>query len=127
MPKNDDKAPDLRAELRQALLNLGVRDAIRETINGQEVELRPPTVKERGKMLKACGITGPGNDPDFGKMQAYALMLAAHHPQTGQRIFADTDLDALMDVAAGSELDELGAKALRFLNIDSDADEAKND
>lgn len=87
-----------------------------------EIEVRQPTVGQRSAILKAGGDR---ESPDMGRMLAVATVRCSFVPGSGERVFDDADVDALLDQPCGGSADELGSAVLRLLNV-SPEDARKN-
>lgn len=88
-------------------------------VEGAKFEVRKPSVRERATILKAAGIVaGKASSAEIDKLQAMAVINCVYDPETGERVFTDADLNALLDAESGSYVDVLGEHALHFLNVE---------
>lgn len=117
-----------RKELRDFLISAG--KPLPEVFDAGEmkVEIRTVSVGQRGIILQKAGaLTGDPGKQDLGKLQAYATVYSAFHPETGEALFDETDVAMLEGCPTGSVLANLGEACMKRLNVESDRDAAKND
>jgi len=94
--------------------------------DGEKFEIRQPSVGQRGKILQASKVqTGDVEKMDFAKLQAVAVICCTYVPGTNEQVFEEADLDALMELPAGSFVDEFSQVALRLMNVEAEV-AAKN-
>lgn len=80
-------------------------------LDGQTVEVRVMSVKERRDMLAAAN-DDEGNH-DAAAFEAAAVIACTYDPETGRRVFEETDKEALTELPS-NVLDELAEPALRL-------------
>lgn len=111
----------MRAELRSlALSNRAAPKKIVE-FEGQKFEIRKPTYRDRADILRLSKVTsGDAEKIDLALLQAQALVRCAFHPESGERVFDDADVDVILAKPAG-ELDILTDAAVEMLSVDKGA------
>jgi hypothetical protein len=115
-----------RDEIRKA--TLGRSRKLRSkvvNVDGVEIEVRQPTVRGRSEIMRRAKAMGGDTDRvDIGEMQVTAMIECCYVPGTSDRVFGDTDRDALLDAPSGA-YDELATVAMELMNVDRE-DVAKN-
>ena len=96
----------------------------RETVevDGVEFELRAPSVKERGDLFKAAGITQMQEKDairhaDIAELQATAVISLTYVPGTDDKVFDPSDKATFLSMPAGGVFDTLAEVAIRMLNV----------
>ena len=84
-------------------------------IDGEEFEIRQPSVKERMDIFNHSSKDGGVNALDF---QLWSVIRTCYVPGTNERVFEDSDYSVLADQPAGSFLDKLGEAAMTMLNLE---------
>ena len=80
-----------------------------------KVEVRQPTVKERNKLVAACkDENGVLNEMEF---IIQAALRFTHDPESGERLYALSDYDALADQPSGGFVDQFGEEAIKLLTL----------
>jgi len=133
--------------------DMSLRDQIRSTTlgakrefaseiveaEGEEFEVRQPTVGERGRIYqKALPDTisedvdnkeemtrGLMSKVDISSLQIWAVIHCTYVPETDEKVFEPSDFEALSELPAGTFLDELAPAAMSLLNVKPKED-AKN-
>ena len=100
------------------------------TVNGSEVELRQPTIKERSALRKRCMSVDEEGKPDLDVFEflIWAVIGYTYVPGTDEKVFSEEDYEALIELPAGGWFDELSEKAADLTNVDakkSDKDSSK--
>ena len=91
------------------------------TVNGVEIEVRQPSIRERARILKASKAqTGDQEKIDLGELFVTAAIACCYDPGTSQKVFTDADRESLMEQPSGSFVDDLGAVALKLMNVDEE-------
>lgn len=92
---------------------------------GEEYFVKPITVAQRGRILKAAGFDtqNPGA-LDLARLQTTAVIELVVD-DSGKRVFEDGDLEALLESPCGGVIDVLGPLAMEQLNVTVEA-AAKN-
>lgn len=91
-----------------------------------EVEVRAPSVRARGAILRKAGMLAtekPGGEAKqllVEHMQVEAVLQLSYVPGTNQRIFEETDREAMLEWPAGGFVDQLAEVALPMLNVADD-------
>lgn len=95
---------------------------------GQTYEVRAPTVKQRSEILERAGVLDEkkAKKTDTGRMQVVAVVSCTFDPESGERVFENADIEALLEDPAGGIVDALSVPAIAFLNASNDKDAAKN-
>lgn len=91
------------------------------TIDGNDFEVRSPSVKQRAAIFKMAGVSDKDKQPDIAALQAAAVIELTYVPGTEERVFSDKDYAAIYDSPAGSWVDELAEVAMGTLNVKKDA------
>lgn len=79
------------------------RTEIVRTEDGTEIEVRELTVSQRNRIAKACTKRdGDGMDYDVGKDGLLTVIESAHLPGTGERLFDESDIEALESMPGSS-------------------------
>lgn len=89
----------------------------RVEINGAEVELRQPSIKDRREILNKC-MNGDGT-VDMMEFQIRSIMHCARDPETGGMVFEEEDYDVIMSNPTHSWVDELGQAVQEVMNVDT--------
>ena len=105
-------------ETRTALLNGYVRkNKLYTTEDGVSIEIKQPTVGQRGRMLAAGGLSGKTSDVnDIGGMQVAAVIECCYHPGSGKRLFDWTDEDLIRELPTTSWFDEVANIAMGMMS-----------
>jgi hypothetical protein len=88
-----------------------------------EVEVRAPSVRARGAILRKAGMLAaekPGGDEKqllVEHMQVEAVLQLSFIPGTNQRVFEEADREAMLEQPAGGFVDQLAEVALPMLNV----------
>ena len=96
--------------------------------NGDEFEIRQPSVSVRSKILKKSSLSDDIDDlgkVEFDKMQIYAVIYCTFIPGTDELVFDESDIPSLREQPTGSFVDEFAAVAMKLMNVKPEAD-AKN-
>jgi len=112
------KEQSLRDRLRAKTLGAGGKrkEEIVE-IDGETFIVRQPTVAQRSDILKRSKAnTGDTERVDIGEMQVWAVIHCTYTPE-GEQVFEEADYDALKNQPTGGFVDQLGAAALRLMNV----------
>lgn len=96
-------------------------------INGEEFEVRQPSVKDRGQLMNKAGVTSTENvdDMDYASLQAYAVIYCTFVPGTNEKVFSDEDYETLLNSPSGTWVDELSRPIMELMNVQPEED-AKN-
>lgn len=117
----------MRSELRKKAL--GSRPVVKEIVevDGTKYEVRKPTYAARSTIFAGAKLTsGDAEKIDLGRFQALAIVHCVHDPETGEKVFEAADVDAILELPAGS-LDALSDCAIKLLNVDKAAIEGKSE
>jgi hypothetical protein len=91
------------------------------TVDGVTYYVKPATVRERGEILRRGGIRpvegGSAEIRDLAAFQTCAVCLLACD-ENGNRVFDDTDFDALLGEEVGGIVDQLAGAATSQINVD---------
>ena len=92
-------------------------------VGGQKIEIRQLTVGDRNGLLEKCK-----NDKgvDGLKLQVYAVIMTAHDPESGEKIFSPSDFDSLVAQPSGGFVDTVSNVAFRVLGISGEEETEKN-
>lgn len=112
-------------------------------VNDIKVEVRQPSVSERGKIMKRSrdsekvetaakgkkakdvGAEDVLSSLDYGKMQAWATIYCSYVPETDEKVYEEQDFEALLNRPAGGFVDKLSTAAMNLMNVQAEED-AKN-
>ena len=91
------------------------------TEDGIDIEIRQPTVGQRGRMLKAAGISASQTDiKDIVAMQVAAIVECTYVPG-GERLFDWNDEEVLAGLPTNSWFDEVANMAMETMNVEGPA------
>lgn len=110
-------------ETRTALLSGYVRKTkLLTTETGVSIELREPTVAQRGRMLSAGGVSAANADiTDIAAMQISAVIECSYHPGSGKRLFNNIDEEAIAALPTASWFDDVANAAMALMSEEPDA------
>lgn len=92
------------------------------TIEGQDFEVKQPSLKERGEFRKkAMKISEDGTDFDIFEFQINAVMALTFVPGTEEKVFDSADRESFESAPCGGWFDKLAAVASELCNV-KDAD-----
>lgn len=92
---------------------------------GVTILVKSMTGAERGRMIDA--MTNKNGQIDVGRAFTDVLIFTAHDPETGERIFAETDRD-LLNEKSGSAIQRASEVGMRLSGLMPDSiDEAGKD
>lgn len=129
------------SSLRDSLRSAGLKSRPAKSqivkFDGNEYEVRAPSVRQRGQILVKAGIAASAapdksgkpaepKAPDMARLQVVAVIASTYAPGTDERVFEDADFDGLADSNSGDLVDALAEPALAFLNASMDKEAAKN-
>jgi hypothetical protein len=105
-------------ETRSALLNGYVRKTkLITTDDGISIELREPTVGQRGRVFSEGGMSASEADiKDIAGMQIAAIIECAYHPGTGKPIFNYVDKEAIESLPTQSWFDLVATEAMNMMS-----------
>ena len=112
--------------LREATLGTSVaRQRVIVEHNGEALEVRQPTVRERTEILRMSRImvldpkTGQMSDKDIdvGLMLIHAAIRCTVVPGTDKPVFSVHDVEAMKNSLTGGFVDQLGEQALTLMNV----------
>ena len=111
-----------RDSIRSKLLATKPRKTkIYTTSDGVDIEIRQPTVGQRGRMLKAAGITATNTElKDIVAMQVAAIVECVYVPG-GEKLFDWNDEQVLADLPTSSWFDEVANLAMETMNVEGPA------
>lgn len=118
---NEPMTNSLRDRLRTAAFS--TEGAVKSTIlnfNGEEFELKAPTVGLRQDLLKKATVDG-ALDPI--ELYIWLAIECSCEPGTKNKIFADTDYNTFKGLYSGGFLDELIEVCPTLLNINKPDDQ----
>lgn len=106
---------DLKS-IRAALLGAKVEFASKEvTVCGIKVEVRQPSVKSRRDLFKRATIDGVMDSSEF---MVWAVIYNTYVPNTEERVFEDTDYEALVERPVGGFMDQISESAAEMMNVE---------
>ncbi len=83
------------------------------------VEVRQPTMRQRGKILAKAGATSKAEDQDLSAMVVHAAVACSFFPGTNVSCFDPHEAERLMQLPAGCYVDQLGNRALKLMNVEA--------
>jgi hypothetical protein len=86
---------------------------------GVTVEVRGMTGADRGQLLEEA-LDQDSGEVDLQRIYPDAVILSAHDPEDGTRIFDTSDRDALLS-KAGKAIDRIATVAMRLSGFDDEA------
>lgn len=111
-----DKQQSARDRIRSATLGKSNKLQSRTvTANGEQIELRQPTVKVRNELLQAAKT--PDGDVDFNDFLLRGVIQCAYVPGTKERIYEDEDYDVLAEQPTNSFVDDCSEELMSLLNV----------
>ena len=91
-----------------------------------KIELRSPTVRERGALFDAH-YSADGTIADPSRLAVDAVIACAYDPDTGEKVFTDDDVDFLYE-RSSVVLDRLAAAVTPLVSpTETDVDVGKGD
>lgn len=107
--------------LREVLL--GARHAVGSVVETLHIEISPETQVEvnicrpgLNARDRAMSLTNDeGKITEFSKMQALCVVACVRDPETGARVFDDTDIEELAKGSCGSWFDDLAKRCLQLV------------
>lgn len=103
---------DLRRKL------LGKKQNVKKTSvewEGETLEVRQPTVASRREIFNKSKKDGEVDGTD---LTVWSVIYNVYDPETGKRVFEETDFDTLLDQPSGGLVDVLGEAAINMLHVD---------
>lgn len=91
--------------------------------DGDQYEVRQPSVKSRKMLFKKC-MSEDGRI-DTGDFIAWGVIYNTFVPGTDELVFEETDYEVLMSLPSGGILDKLGTVASAMLNVEDEPVEKK--
>lgn len=130
---------DIRSKIRSNTIGKASKFASEVIeINGEEIEVRQPSVKTRSILMKKSRETTSNKvevgdvsaedvlqSIDYGKMQVLSVIYCTFVPGTDERVFSEEDYDALINQPAGGFVDDISTVAMDLMNAKPE-EEAKN-
>lgn len=89
---------------------------------GVTVEVRGMSGHDRSRILEAAADSEDGKI-SVGRMYAETVIAACYDPDTGQRVFADSDIDVLLSKAA-APVDRIASVGMRLARMEAGAGDA---
>jgi len=118
-----------KSKLRE--LTIGKKPEFKKEIvewEGQEFEIREPSVFVRGQIMNKSGMNVTNTDnPDinFSDAQIASVIYCTYVPETDERVFSEKDVPMLREQPSGSFVDEFSRVAMRLMNREPE-EQAKN-
>lgn len=104
--------------MRNELLAVAKQERVKIETTVGTVYVAAPTVKVKSEILSKSGAIG--GKLDVGKMSVLSVIACAED-EDGNKIFQASDLEALLQLPAGSWLEAVAAAAHRQMTPDQDA------
>jgi hypothetical protein len=90
-------------------------------IDGEEFEVRQPTLKQRSDLRKRCAtMEGSKFEFDIFEFLTWAVIECTFVPGTDDKVFEASDYDMLGSIPAGGWFDDLSEKASELANVKKD-------
>jgi len=87
-------------------------------IDGEEIELRQPSLKLRSKIYNRS-LNKEGT-LDLFEFTLWGTIYSTFVPGTQDLVFSEADYDSLLETPAGSFMDELSAEVMKLMNVAED-------
>ena len=118
---------EMRDKLRAAVMGSGNSNLAKEIIefNGVEFEVREPTVKARKKIFKRAKVKDAPGAAETFDLVMHAAIACTYVPGTDELVLDMSDQEAIDNMRCGGLIDELGAAALKLMNVEAE-DKIKN-
>ena len=93
-------------------------------INGEKLEVRQPTIKQRDDLRSKCIDRIPLDNGDFEMKldsiayQIWGVILFTYIPGTNERVFENADFDLMANSFTGSFVDDLYEVFVELSNVD---------
>jgi hypothetical protein len=133
-----------RDALREKALAGREAKAVLVEFEGEQYEIRAPSVRARNKILEKAGAYAAAADKsgkkqvDAAALQVAAVIACTYAPRTEEeirqgvepeRVFDDSDFEVLVNKPAGDITDALGEVAIKLVNVSAEKvrEDAKND
>ena len=105
-------------------ITLGVDPTFKKeiiTYNGQEFEIRQPSIKARAELRQKC-IKGTGEnlDVDIFEFLVWSVIQNTYVPNSDEKVFDDEDYDTLVSNPTGGFMDTFAETAAKMVNIKVD-------
>lgn len=102
---------------------LAIEDIPTETITVPQwgnisLQIRGMSGKDRSGLMKSA--LDSNNELDFSKLYPLLIIATAHDPETGERVFSDSDLNAINE-KSGAALELVGKVAARLSGMDKES------
>lgn len=116
-----------RSDIRAATVAAQARFASKTVnVNGQDVEIRQPNIKQRSEILRlAKAQSGDKDRVDLASLSIESIIRCCYVPGTNEKVFGDADRDTLAEMPSGSFVDDLASAALGLMNVDKEEAEKK--
>lgn len=85
---------------------------------GAEFEVRQPSLKQRNDLLSRCRDARGDVDPT--SLMVNIVIMCTYDPESGEKVFDDTDYEAMVESPPGTYVDVIGAKALEVAGLTGD-------
>lgn len=110
-----------RKQTRDALL--GAKEEFKAEVvefNGVKVEIRQPSYKARREIMKRAR---DGDNIDPFEFLVWAVIENTYVESGDEKVFEDTDYEALVSRPVGGFIDKFGEKASELMNLEQDIEE----
>lgn len=89
------------------------------TYEGEEIEIKQPSVKDRMSMFNNSSKDG---NVDPLRFQILAMIELCYVPGTGEKVFEMADYDSIINSPTNSFVDVLSTEAVKMMNVESEGD-----
>lgn len=108
----------IRDKIRAA--TIGKKSQFRTKIfnyEGIEVEFKAPNLKDRKTLLNRA--KGDNGDLDMINFIVWSVILNTYIPGTNERVFDESDYDAMMNQGTGSFVDQFGQEVAEIMTAET--------
>lgn len=111
---------NLKDNIRAATLGKSVKPRkISVAINGEHVEVRQPTLRQRNDLRDKCMVSQDDTlVADAVLYQIWGVILFCYVPGTDERVFDEGDFDSLANQPSGSFVDDLFEAFIDLSSVD---------
>jgi len=83
-------------------------------LDGTEVEIRQPNLKDRQKLLKMA----KDKEGNFEMISflLWAVILCTYVPNTNEKVFSEEDYDSMLEMNTGGFVEKLGGEVSALMN-----------
>lgn len=87
-----------------------------------EVEVRQLSYADRTALLEKCT---EGEKLNTLKLQVYSVIYTVHDPETGERVFDESDYETMVEQPSGGYIDTFSKVAFKVLGLNTEEGEVE--